>query len=496
MADAYQKLEAKFEELAALSHAMGILGWDEQTMMPEGSGDERNFAQAKLAALAHRMVVDDETGELLERAVEERLDHWQRANLGLMRRARMQASALPSEFVERQHRAGMKAEQMWRKHRPANDWRSFLPYFEQNVALVRQEAELRSAARGIAPYDALLDLYEPGITQTDVDDWFAGLASELPELIMRAEERSRATPAQPPPGPFSIAAQQMLGRRAMEALQFDFDRGRLDVAVHPFCGGAAGDVRITTRYDESDYVESLMGVIHEAGHAQYEQNLPVQWRHQPIGAAVGMAVHESQSLFFEMQIGRSAEFLEFFAPALAAAFPHVDASVWRIENMVPVYQAVRRGLIRVNADEVTYPAHILLRYAIERDLVNGSLAPADVPERWNAEMGKWLGLETTGNDRNGCMQDVHWPSGAFGYFPTYTLGAMIAAQLADSFKREQPAWHDDWRRGDFTGVREWLSGTVWSRGSRLQMKELVAEVTGAPLDPTLYLAHLRARYLG
>jgi carboxypeptidase Taq len=384
---------------------------------------------------------------------------------------------------------------MWRKLRPANDWQGFVPYFAENVNLAREEAALRAAAQGMKPYDALLDVYEPGLTEVDVDGWFAPLETALPALIEQAEAKSRSARAQAPQGPFPIPAQQRIGRTAMETLCFDFSRGRLDTAVHPFCGGAPGDVRITTRYREADFQESLLGVIHESGHAQYEQNLPVAWRHQPVGSSVGMAVHESQSLFFEMQVGRSAEFLQFFTPFLAQAFPHVDGAVWAVDNVVPLYQSVKRDFIRVNADEVTYPAHILVRYHIEKDLLSGALVPADLPARWNDEMTKWLGLQTLGNDTDGCMQDVHWPSGAIGYFPTYTLGAMIAAQLAEAFKREHADWSAQWRRGEFADVRNWLNAKIWSRGSRLQMKELVAEASGRALDPGAYLGHLRARYL-
>jgi carboxypeptidase Taq len=494
MPGAYAKLETRFQDIAAVRHAMGILDWDEQTMMPENAGDERSFALAKLAALSHRMLVDDETGELLDEASGEALEPWQQTNLALMRRARTQASALPSDFVERSRRARMKSEQAWRKLRPANDWPGFLPYFEENVRLAREEAALRAAAAGVAPYDALLDLYEPGLCQHDVDGWFAALQNELPALIDAAEAKSRSLAVRVPGGPFPIAAQERLGRRALETLRFDFTRGRLDVAVHPFCGGAPGDVRITTRYSDDDFQESLMGVIHECGHAQYEQNLPAAWRHQPIGESVGMAVHESQSLFFEMQIGRSAEFLSFLGPLLAEAFPHDDASIWDADNLVPLCQTVRRDFIRVNADEVTYPAHILVRYAIEKELIIGTLAPKDVPARWNDEMRTWLGLTTTGNDRDGCMQDVHWPSGLIGYFPTYTLGAMLAAQLAEAFKQDHPEWDDQWRRGEFEPVRRWLDAKVWSHGSGLQMKALAAAATGRPLDSSAYLRHLRARY--
>ncbi len=492
---AYQELEGRFEELAALGHAFGILGWDEQTQMPEGSAPARNEAVSRLRVLAHRLITSDALGELLKQAADEQLDDWQRANLALMQRERDHALVLPAEFVQRQSQASMEAEQAWRKLRPANDWIGFLPYFETNLALVREEANLRARDLGVSPYDALLDLYEPGLTSADLDNWFGALDATLPDLIDGAAARSRGQSPLLPKGPFSIRAQEQLGRTVMGLLQFDFDRGRLDVAVHPFCGGAIGDVRITTRYREDDFQESLMGIIHETGHAQYQQNLPERWRLQPVGSATGMAVHESQSLFFEMQIGRSPEFMRTLGPLLAEAFPNEASEVWGQENLVPLYQRVRPGLIRVSADEVTYPAHILLRYEIEKELLSGDLKPADLPARWHQGMQARLGLGTEGNDKDGCMQDVHWPSGAFGYFPTYTVGAMIAAQLAARLREDLPDWSGQWQRGELGPTRDWLHERIWTQGSRRPMKALVEAATGQPLSADAYLTHLRRRYL-
>lgn len=499
MEKAYQKLEKKFEDLAALSHAMGILGWDEQTMMPEKSGDERAFALSKLASFSHRVLTDPMVGDLIAEALEDQkeLDTWQEANLKAISRNYEKAKALPSDFVEKKRLATMKAQQAWRKCRVENDWKSFLPYFEENIKLTQEEAQRRADGKEISMYDALVDLYEPGLTASDIDALFDPLEKELPDLIFQAEEKSQMklkNIIRPNP-PFSIQSQEELGREVMRDLCYDFSRGRLDVAFHPFCGGARGDVRITTRYREDDFQESLMGVIHETGHAQYEQNLPKAWGHQPVGSSTGMAIHESQSLFFEMQIGRSREFLAFMAPKLKKTFSHVGADVWSLENLVPLYQEVKRDFIRVNADEVTYPAHVIMRYHMEKSLLNGELLARDLPEMWNEQMKKWLGLETLGNDKNGCMQDVHWPSGAIGYFPTYTVGAIIAAQLCQSYKRDCKNWSEMWAKGEFETVRAWLKEKIWSNGSRFDMKELAVSATGRELGISDYLNHLKERYL-
>jgi carboxypeptidase Taq len=267
----------------------------------------------------------------------------------------------------------------------------------------------------------------------------------------------------------------------------------VDVSLHPFCGGATGDVRLTTRYDEADFTSALMGVMHETGHALYEQGRPAAWAGQPVGEARGMSLHESQSLLIEMQACRSRAFLDFAAPLLREAF-NADGLAWAPENLHRLYTRVRPGLIRVDADEVTYPAHVLLRYRIERDLIAGDMDLADLPEAWNAGMRRLLGLDVP-NDRLGCLQDIHWPGGAWGYFPTYTLGAMAAAQLFDAACRAEPDLLPAIGRGDFGPLLGWLRENVHSRGSLYSTDELLTRATGRPLDADVYIRHLERRYL-
>ena len=270
-------------------------------------------------------------------------------------------------------------------------------------------------------------LYEEGTRAADVAQLFDDLRAFLPDMIDRVLDRQRAP--LPLPGPFPHERQRALGEEMMRALQFDFARGRLDVSHHPFCGGVPDDTRITTRYSEDDFLESLMAVLHETGHALYQQGLPADWRRQPVGNCLGAAVHESQSLFVEMQVSRGRAFMEFAAPHIRQ---HLDGrqgdAAWTADNLHAHSIQVRRGYIRVDADELTYPLHIILRFELERALVSGELAVADIPEAWNERMMRYLGLSTEGNFKDGCMQDVHWFSGLFGYFPTYTLGALMAAQ--------------------------------------------------------------------
>ncbi|OZA84579.1 MAG: carboxypeptidase M32, partial [Azorhizobium sp. 39-67-5] len=293
---------------------------------------------------------------------------------------------------------------------------------------------------------------------------------------------------------FAVEAQRGLGLAMMRVLGFDFERGRLDVSAHPFCGGADNDVRITTHYDEADFARAFMGVMHETGHALYEQGRPQAYIHQPVGQARSMSVHESQSLLMEMQACRSREFITFAAPKMREAFGG-SGPAWEAEAILRHYTQVKRGFIRIEADEATYPAHIILRYRLEKAMIGGDLALADLPGAWNDGMQELLGI-TPPNDRVGCLQDIHWPSGGWGYFPTYTLGAMTAAQLFDAAKRADGDVLPGIARGDFGPVVRWLRSNIHEQGSLHETDDLLTRATGRPLDASVFITHLRRRYLG
>lgn len=497
--NAYERLEAHHQRLFHLDHVGAIVAWDEATMMPRGGGAARADALAALAEVRHERACDPAVGELLEQAQAlPSLSDWQQANLARMRRSWLRNTALPGDLVGARARARTRSEQAWRELRAANDWAGFRPYFEEVLALEREAAQALGEALGCAPYDAMLDEYNPGLVQARIDPIFAELAAFLPGFIERAVEVSARRMRVAPVGPFPVAQQRALCTRVMEALGFDFEHGRLDVSHHPFCGGVPRDVRITTRYDESSFVSALMGLVHETGHGRYEQGLPDAWLGQPVGRAHGMAVHESQSLFFEMQLGRSLPFCEFLAPLVRELFPaHAAAQpeAFTSENLYAMYTHVERSLIRVDADEATYPTHVLLRYEIEKDLVAGRMQVADVPERWAEGMQRLLGLDTRGNDRDGCLQDVHWPAGIFGYFPSYTLGAIIAAQLYVPLSRAVSGLDQRIARGELGAIVDWLRDAVWSQASRYELDALLERATGEPLSARAYRAHLERRYL-
>ena len=496
---AYARLEAVFRRISAIEDTLGILDWDQATMMPEGSAGGRADQIAMLSVLKHEMLTDPAVGGALEAAGEELAAagpeaEWRHANLREMRRRYLHATAVPGDLVEAKARADSACEIRWRAARRDNDFHGLLPALSEVLRLVRETAAAKAAALGLSPYDALLDGFEPGARSADIDVLFDDLAAFLPDFLSRALDAQAARP-QPvlPDGPFPLDIQRALGVELMQAVGFDFACGRLDISHHPFCGGATGDVRITTRYDEADFTSALMGVLHETGHAMYELGLPPNWRHQPVGKALGMAIHESQSLLVEMQVCRSREFLEYAAPRMRAAFG-ADGDAWQVENLYRLYTRVEPGFIRVDADEVTYPAHIILRYRLERALLSGDLALADLPGAWADGMRELLGIVPP-DDRLGCLQDIHWPSGAFGYFPTYTMGAIAAAQLYAAARRDRPDIVVAVAQGNFEPLMTWLRRHVHRQGARLSAAELLAEVTGEPLNPAVFKAHLADRYL-
>ena len=346
-------------------------------------------------------------------------------------------------------------------------------------------------ALGCAPYDGLVDSNEPGLRCAAIDPLFDDLAGFLPEFLGRVRE-AQADEDSPPPVSGSVDAQQVLAKRLMTALGFDFDHGRLDVRLHPFCGGSAGDIRITTRYDEADVLSGLMGVLHETGHALYEAGLPKEWRYQPVGQAGGMALHESQSLLIEMQACRSRPFMRFLAPLLGQ---HIDGGDSADAAML-YRQAIRvePGFIRVDADEVTYPAHIMLRYRLERALIGDDLAVAEIPGAWADIHESLLGLRPE-TDAQGCLQDIHWSVGELGYFPSYTIGALMAAQFFDAAVRDEPELWRAIERGDFSPLFGWLRANVHGLASRYEGPVLLERATGAPLGTAVFKAHLQRRYL-
>jgi carboxypeptidase Taq len=494
-ASPYEQLEQEFRRLHAFRGALSLLRWDAAVMMPRGSADVRGEQLAALETEHHALLTTPKVARLLERAEAgaSQLEDWPLANLHEMRRQRDHAIATPPSLIARLAKATARAEVFWVEARKANDFKLFAPHLEEVVHLVRDKAALLGQARGLAPYDALVDGFTPGISTADIDTIFKALSRKLPGLINAAIEVQAANPPLPFSGKFSVARQRSLSMDVLKALGFPFDRGRLDESEHPFTEGVPGDIRVTTRFDMSDPFSGLLGAVHETGHAMYDLGLPMKWRDQPVGRDRGLALEESQSLLFEMNICRSRSFVRYLKPLLEK-YLQVSGPEWEEANLYRQLIRVRRSLIRMDADELTYPAHIMLRYELEKKILEGSLPVADLPEAWNANLEQRLGIRPT-NDVDGCLQDIHWAVGHFGYFPSYALGAVIAAQLNEAMRSARPALDEEIATGQFGGVMDWLRDNVHGVGARLPVQELIKQATGKPLTAAAYLRYLESKYL-
>lgn len=489
----YNKACEAFRSIHNLEHLLSICNWDSAAMMPKGGGEARADALAEGSVLIHQKRNDPKLGELLESAKGENLSEDQQSSLREMSRSYRDAIMVDDGLVKALSKAGSACEQAWRTQKTDNDWKGFEPNFKRVVDLSREMAQVRAEHLGVSAYEAMLEQYEPGMRIDTLDRVFGDLLTWLPDMIEQA--CARQTDTKPSlGGHFPQKAQRALGQAVMAKIGFDFDHGRLDTSSHPFCGGVPSDVRITTRYDEQDFTSALMGVIHETGHARYEQNLPQAWSGLPVGAARSMAIHESQSLFFEMQMGRNPNFLECMMEDLQKHLG-VTQSPASLSTLKSIYARVEKGYIRVDADELTYPIHVILRYQIERDLIEGKIEVADIPERWDLAMKKNLGLSTEGRYDIGCMQDIHWTDGAFGYFPSYTLGALYAAQYQKVIAERVEDFDSLLRSGRFDAIFEELNSMVWSKASLLETEDLVLQGTGETLNPQHFRAHLQRRYL-
>ena len=503
----YSQLEKLFNRIYQLQHLASIGHWDMATMMPTGGSNARAEALAEVSVMINELISDAGTGDLIHDAEQSKADlsDWQQANLREMHRLWLNATSISSELVKAKALAGSQCEHAWRTLRAENNWQDFLPLLEKVINLTIEESQQRADAGALSPYDALLNLYEPGQNSAAIDLIFSQLAEFLPEFIQQVVEQQSGERIIQPTGPFPIDAQRELGLTLMEKIGFNFDQGRLDVSHHPFCGGVAEDVRITTRYSEDDFSESLMGVLHETGHAKYEQGLPKDWLNQPVGSARGMGIHESQSLFQEMQIARGQPFLKFSAPIIEKFLgseqtdgqtgEQANSECWSAENLYKLNNRVKPDFIRVNADEVTYPMHVILRYEIEKLLINKQLAVKDLPEIWDEKMQQYLGISTAGNYKDGCMQDIHWTDGSLGYFPTYTLGAMNAAQLYRAADKVIPDLSQQIANGEFNALNAWQKEKIWSQGSFYSIDDLMIHATGEKLNTQYFIGHLKNRFL-
>lgn len=464
-------------------------------MMPRGSSELRGEQLAALETECHALLISPRVSRLLERAEAnaQALEDWQQANLREMRRERSHAIATPQSLISRLAKATSNAEVRWVEARQKSDFQLFAPHLEELIGLMRDKANLLGKALNLDPYDALSEEFSPGLRSEEIDTIFTALGRRLPGLIHEAIDlQSQHRPLEIS-GKFSPAKQRQLAQELMKALGFRFDCGRLDESEHPFTGGTPGDIRITTRFNPADPLTGLMAVLHETGHAMYDIGLPEAWRGQPVGRDRGMAMQESQSLLLEMVICRNRPFLSYLRPLMERTFG-VSGPEWEAENLYGLLTRVRRSLIRVDADEVTYPVHVMLRYELENELLKGELKIKDLPEAWNSRMEDRLGVRPT-RDAEGCLQDVHWAVGSFGYFPSYAIGAVIAGQLYETLRNERPELDAEIAAGEFQGLFGWLREHVHGLGASLSTPELIKNSTDKPLSAAAWLRYIEGKYL-
>ena len=494
-ASTYKQLEQEFRRLHAFRGALSLLRWDAAVMMPRGSADVRGEQLAALETEHHALLTSPRISRLLDRAQAngQGLEDWQIANLREMRRQRDHAIATPVTLISRLAKATSRAESQWLEARQQGKFELFAPHLEEVVRLVRDKAALLGQALNLAPYDALVDEFTPGVTTAEIDAMFKALSRRLRALIRGVIALQEKQPLLPLTGKFTAGKQRALTVEIMKAIGFPFDRGRLDESQHPFTEGVPGDIRITTRFDPNDAFSGLLGALHETGHAMYDLGLPQEWRDQPVGRDRGMALEESQSLLMEMVVCRSRAFVHYLKPLLEKHFA-VTGPEWEYDNVYRHLTRVRRSLIRVDADEVTYPLHVMLRYELEKQLLTGALAVKDLPAAWNAGMEQRLGIRPA-NDAEGCLQDIHWAVGSFGYFPSYALGAVIAAQLYEGLRRDMPDLHEQVARGEFAGLFTWLRTNVHAIGAKVTVNELMQTATGKPLSAAAFLRYVESKYL-
>jgi carboxypeptidase Taq len=491
----YQQLEQEFRRLHAFRGAASLLRWDSAVMMPRGSADVRGEQLAVLDSECHVLLTSPRVSRLIERAQanQAQLEDWQLANLREMRRERDHAIATPLSLITRLARATSHAEVRWLEARQEDNFALFAPHLEEVVALTRDKAQVLSQALGLAPYDALIDGFSPGFLSKDIDQLFKVVIRRLPTLISQVIELQSARPPLPLAGKVGVSKQRTLAIEVMRAIGFPFDRGRLDESSRAFTEGVWGDVRIATRFDVHEPFSGFMGVLHETGQAMYDLGLPEAWRDQPVGRDRGMALEESQSLLLEMIIGRSRPFLTWLRPLLEKHFG-CNGPAWEVENLYRTLIRVRRSAIRADADELTYPVHIMLRYDLEKQIFDGTMPVRDLAEAWRAGFDRRLGLRPA-SDTDGCLQDPHWALGQFGYFPSYALGSFIAAQLYESLRTQSEQFDAEIATGRFGGLLEWLRRNVHGRGASVGAQELIKDATGKVLSAAPWLRYAEAKYL-
>ena len=493
MNNSYLKLKKIFHEVSISSDIEGILHWDMATMMPKNARQQRADQLAFMAKLKHDILSSNKVKDLIDKTNEDNLNFKDKVNFQEMKREHLLISSLPKDLVEAFSKASAKCEGVWQEARKECNFKIVQKPLEELINLTIQESDILSEKLRCSKYESLIQKYEPLANLDNISDVFEDLQPFLINSSNQIIEKQKNDSFLKIDYSISPQIQNDIAISLMKIVGFDFSRGRLDKSEHPFCGGATDDVRITTRYSKTNPFSSLEGVLHETGHAMYEQGLPKEWQHQPAGRSRGMAMHESQSLLIEMQITRSKAFKKFLSNFLKK-FYNLSGKEWSSNNLYALGTQVNKTYIRVEADEVTYPLHIILRFNLEKMLINKSLRTKDIPEVWNAEYKKLFGIEVN-NDSNGCLQDIHWYAGLIGYFPTYSLGAFSSAQFSNTLRRELPDLDKEIEKGNFKPLFEWLLENIHSKASFFSTNEVLEQVTNSTLNAKYFKEYITNRYL-
>lgn len=489
---AVELLKEKLKTVYCLRETVELLNWDQETMMPPAASSARADQVGAVAELAHQLFTAKEIGEYLQQAQDAGVEP-NSADGRLLRKVRREyerETLVPQKLAADLAAASAASRDAWMKARQANDYEIFRPWLEKVVELTRQIAKCYCPAGNL--YDALLDGYEPGLKTAEVARVFAGLREGLVDLVKRIAKAKQVDDSVVLL-PYSVDKQEQFVRSVITDMGYDWQRGRLDEVVHPFCCSfSTRDVRITTAYREQELAKAVFGAIHETGHALYEQGSPAEWVHTPLEGGASMGMHESQSRMWENIIGRSLPFWHYYFPKLQSVFPEQLAKC-QLSEFYRAINKVQPTLIRTEADEVTYNLHIMLRFELEQALIEGSLDTRQLPEVWNKAMEEYLGIRPS-DDLTGCLQDVHWSLGLIGYFPTYALGNLISAQVWQSLCQQVGNVEDKLQKGDLASIRNWLQEHIYVHGSSLLPEELIQQATRRSLEAQPFLDYLNAKY--
>lgn len=490
----YNRLKKIFEQYSQLWYAKRLLIWDEMVMMPQGAGTYRSQTIATCDQIMQQLLTTKKVYSSLIAVKQEALaSHWDQKNLEWMEKKYKLMKCVPAKLIAKSTQANALAVQAWRKYREQNNWQDFMPYLHSTFQYIAEIAERKSQAFHVSPYEALINDFSPHVKENDIDHLIAQLKITIPNIRQAVMKEQVNETTLKLPDHFPVEKQKELIAWVVDLLGFDFSHGRVDTSHHPYCDGMPIDIRITTRYYEHNLMESLFGVIHETGHGLYEQGMPKEWVWQLVGQVQDKAVHESQALLFEYQLGHSYAFLQVISTKIRALFGNNPSL--SPENLFKLINRICNGLIRLEADEISYVLHIILRYEIEKKLFAKEIEIKDLPAIWSEKVKTYFNLNVDGNYKDGVMQDIHWPLGYFGYFSSYLIGQLMAAQLYSVFLKGHPQFDESVKSGDLSLLRNWLKKNIYVHGSTLSINELLLKISGKPLDVTFFIQHIKKRYL-